>query len=222
MRKTSFIATIILAPLSPSLVLGDIRTPDCVELADWARTLDFDAKRQLNPYTTYAWLEDFLGPRMVELYGKSAADFTEADSDAAAVDAKACGKTLEKADRRLLGSVEKQFDRVVGPIAKVRDASLAELDPAMAAFAATPPGLDKLRMIAAMRAIAAGDRSGATAAASGLSREGGCPRRWRPSLPRSTGPWRRSPRNTPLWRQARGRCSGGTARSRRSSVPCSA
>lgn len=173
MRKTFFIAAIILAPLSPSLVLGDIRTPDCVELADWARTLDFDTKRQLNPYTTYAWLEDFLGPRMVELYGKSAADFTEADADAAAADAKACGKTLEKADRRLLGSVEKQFDRVVGPIAKVRDASLAELDPAMAAFAAIPPGLDKLRMIAAMRAIAAGNRSGATAAASGLSREGG-------------------------------------------------
>jgi len=168
-----FAAAAVFAPLCPTDAFADIRTPDCGELAAWARTLDFETKRQVNPYKTYAWLEDFLGPRMVELYGKSAADFTEAEANEAAAGAKACGKTLDKADRRLMGSVEKQFDRVVGPIAEARDKALAELDPAMEGFAATPAGLDKLRMIAAMRAAAAGDRSGVTSAASGVSRDGG-------------------------------------------------
>ena len=171
MRFRFTLALGLLAPLWSADALGDIRVPDCGELIAWAREVDFKTDQKVNPFKTYAWLEDFLGPKMVALYGKSAADFTAAEAEEAEAAAKACGKTADKADRKLLAGVEKQFARVVGPIAANREEALAELGPALEAFAATPAGADKLRMIAAMRASAAGDRGAVTAAASGISRE---------------------------------------------------
>ncbi len=172
MRSRAALVLIFAAPLFPGAALADFRLPECGALAEWARGVDFKTQRKLNPYTTYAWLEDFLGAEMVSLYGKPASEFTIAEAAEARDDAEACGKTLDKADRKLLGAVEKQFAKVVGPLAANRDKALADLAPALDAFAATPPGGDKLRMIAALRAFAAGDGRGVSTAASGISREG--------------------------------------------------
>ena len=169
MRFAAALAVIVTASFWPAAARAEIRLPDCGALAAWARNLDFKTERRLNPYKTYAYLEAFLDAEMVALYGKAASEFTADEAAQAGDAAGACGKTADKADRKVIAGVERQFVKVVGPLAKYRAEALAELAAAIEAFTATPPGMDKLRMIAAVRAIAEGDSRGVSA---GISRDG--------------------------------------------------
>ncbi|MEE3101670.1 MAG: hypothetical protein VX463_18085, partial [Pseudomonadota bacterium] len=161
------------ALLAAPAARADIALPDCAALTLWARGLDLKPERSLNPYTTYAWPEALLTPETAALFGKTADAFDAAEAEAAAAALKACGKAADKADRKPLAAAEKEFARTIKPIAENRAEALAALAPALAAFEAWPPDADKLRMIAALRAFAAGDGRGVTSAASGLTRDAG-------------------------------------------------
>lgn len=171
MRFPTPLALCLLAPLLPDPARAELRLPDCEALAAFARQVDLKPARTVTPFKTWTWPEAFLGAEMVALYGKPASEFTAAESDQAEAAAKACGKTVAKDDRRAVGAIEKQFARSVGPVAAKREAALAALAAAIPAFEAIPGGSDKLRMVAAIRAVAEGDMRGVSPAAAGLTRE---------------------------------------------------
>src|SRR3546814_4959918 len=86
------------------------------------------------------------------LYGKTGPEFTEADVAQARQRAKDCMKQVGKAEAKVLSGLERILGRDLGATLKAIAKAESQLQAALEAFAAAPAGLDKLRVIAGLRA----------------------------------------------------------------------
>ncbi|MEX2618063.1 MAG: hypothetical protein WD767_18400 [Alphaproteobacteria bacterium] len=157
----------------PAIAAAEITLPDCATLAAWAGSADFRARQTLNPSTTFGFAEAFIGEEMVALYGKTGPEFTEADVAQARQGAKDCARQVDKAGAKVLAGLERIYGRDLGATLKAIAKAEGQLEAGLAAFAAAPDGLDKLRAITGLRAMEIWDRDGYQAAVRHMSRSFG-------------------------------------------------
>src|SRR3546814_6362949 len=81
-----------------------------------------------------------------------------------------CMKQVGKAEAKILSGLERVLGRDLGATLKAIAKAEGQLEAALEAFAAAPAGLDKLRVIAGLRAMEAWERDGYGDAVRHLSR----------------------------------------------------
>ncbi|MGF1592834.1 MAG: hypothetical protein ACFCUW_06115 [Kiloniellaceae bacterium] len=155
-RTLKFLLPLVL--LAPATAQAEIMLPDCARMADWAGRIDLRERQALNPSTTLGYPVAFLDAEMAALYGKTGPEFTVEDAAAARQAAKDCTRQVGKAESRVLAGLEKEFARGLGPTLEKMAKAGADLEAGLDAFAAAPPGAEKLHGIAALRALGDWDR----------------------------------------------------------------
>lgn len=152
------VAVLAMAALSPAAANAQIKTPSCQALAAWLSNVDLRDREKVNRHKTYAIAKAMKGDEMVRLFGKAGPDFTQDDVAAARKIAddceKAAGRAKDRQTAKLFASLESEFQRNLGPILKEIEAGTAKLPPALDKFESIPPGIEKLRAVAALLSYA--------------------------------------------------------------------
>jgi len=147
-----------MAALSPAAANAQIKAPSCQALGQWLSKVDLHDREQINRHKIYSIPRAMKGDEMVRLFGKAALDFTQTDVAAAKKIADDCEKAASRAKNRdaakLFAGLETEFQRYLGPILKDIEAGKAKLPAALDKFESIPPGIEKLRAIAALLSYA--------------------------------------------------------------------
>lgn len=151
-------AVLAMATLSPAVVNAQIKAPSCQALAQWLSQVDLRDREQLNRHKVFVIPKAMKGDDFARLFGKTALDFTQNDVAAATKIADDCEKAASRAKNRdaakLFAVLESEFSRVLGPTLKEIETGKAKLPPALDKFESIPPGVEKLRAIAALLSYA--------------------------------------------------------------------
>jgi hypothetical protein len=151
-------AVLAMAVLSPAAANAQIKAPGCEALAAWLSKVDLRDREKVNRHKTYGIATAMKGDEMVRLFGKAGPDFTQDDVAAARKIAddceKAAGRAKDRQAAKLFAGLESEFQRNLGPVLKEIETGNAKLPPALDKFESIPPGIEKLRAVAALLSYA--------------------------------------------------------------------
>jgi len=159
------------AQLAPHSVTAAVSAPDCAALAAWAGTADFREVQTLNPSTMLGFPTAFLGEEMVALYGKTGPEFSLDEVAQARQQAKDCRGQVGKTEAKQLAGLDRVLAKSLGGTLEAIEKAGRQLEAALEALVAAPDGADKLRVLAALKALETWDRDGYRAALRHASRD---------------------------------------------------
>jgi len=139
---------------------AELKAPSCDALYTWLQSVKLNDRDLVTPYGRMAISKALQSEAMVELFGKSAREFSADEVTAASASVHVCTtaalKARDRAKAKVFGGLENEFKRTLAPTLKAIETGKVKLEAALDKLNADPAGRDTLRAAAALRQVTQG------------------------------------------------------------------